>query len=57
MGEVPGKDLDRSQLEGAGSPLVELLVSAVLGLLGVIYLRPDRLLRGTPSVTPYDPKP
>ena len=30
VGEVPGKDLDRSQLEGAGSPLVELLVSAGL---------------------------
>ena len=39
---------------------VELLVSAVLGLIGVIYLRPDRLLRGAPardaSQTPYDPK-
>jgi hypothetical protein len=44
---------------------VELLVSAVLGLIGVIYLRPDRLLRGAPAraaaqtdhQAAYDPKP
>lgn len=36
---------------------VELLVAAVLGLIGVIYLRPDRLLRGTPTKGPYDIEP
>lgn len=33
----------------------ELLVSAAAGLVGVIYLRPDRLLRGEAPKGPYDP--
>lgn len=36
----------------------ELLVAAVVGLLGVLYLRPDRLLRSEPApAKPYDPSP
>jgi hypothetical protein len=33
----------------------ELVVSAVLALVGAIYLRPDRLLKSKAAPAPYDP--
>ncbi|HVU23361.1 MAG TPA: tyrosine--tRNA ligase [Opitutus sp.] len=64
VGEVPTKDLDRSKLEGAGAPLVELLVHA--GLVpskgqarkdiegGGIYLNNVRAGEPTRTVTSTD---